>query len=264
MANQQSSKRPEPGDGPFNDPALAVDAQPPAIFVGPVNSIVAVRTDERDAPSGQLLTQRIAVVAAVADQAVRFAVPGRYARGERLLDERDLGRRGRGEAYSQRKTLTLHQYHALCTFPPLGGTDVRAPFFAEAKVPSMNAVSHASRPRASSSVRNARQMRSHVPSSSQRLSRRQHVAGLGYSVGRSHHRAPVFSTQRMPSITARLPIHGRPPRRLRGSRGRSGSILAHCASVTRTLRLATSATSGQCGTAAREKVQVLIASVRRL
>jgi hypothetical protein len=131
-------------------------------------------------------------------------------------------------------------------------------------VPSMNAVSHARRPRASSSVRNARQMRSHVPSSSQRFSRRQHVAGLGYSLGRSHHRAPVFSTQRMPSITARLPIQGRPPRRLRGSRGRSGSILAHCASVTRTLRLATSATSGPCGTAPCEKVQVLIDSVTRL
>jgi len=68
-------------------------------------------------------------------------------------------------------------------------------------------------------------MRSHVPSSSQRFNRRQHVAGLGYSLGRSHHRAPVFSTQRMPSITARLPIQGRPPRRLRGSRGRSGWIL---------------------------------------
>ena len=189
---------------------------------------------------------------------------GCYARGERLVDERDLGRRGRGEAYSQRKTLTLHQYHALCTFPALGRSDVRAPFFAEAKVPSMNAVSHWSRPRASSSVRNARQMRSHVPSSSQRLSRRQHVAGLGYSLGRSHHRAPVFSTHRMPSITARLPIQGRPPRRLRGSRGRCGSILAHCASVTRTLRLATSATSGSCGTATIEKVQVLIASVTRL
>jgi hypothetical protein len=128
----------------------------------------------------------------------------------------------------------------------------------------MNAVSHCNRPRASSSAMNERQIRSHVPSSSQRFNRRQHVDGLGYSAGRSHHRAPVFNTQRMPSMTARLPIQGRPPCRVRGSRGRSGSILAHCASVTRTLRLATSATSGQCGTATREKVQGLCASVRRL
>jgi hypothetical protein len=36
-----------------------------------------------------------------------------------------------------------------------------------------------------------------VPSSSQRFSRRQQGDGLGYSAGRSRHRAPVFSTQRM-------------------------------------------------------------------
>jgi hypothetical protein len=128
----------------------------------------------------------------------------------------------------------------------------------------MNAVSHCSRPRASSSAMNARHIRSHVPSSSQRLSRRQHVDGLGYSAGRSHHRAPVFSTQRMPSMTARLPIQGRPPRRVRGSRGSSGSIVAHCASVKRTPRLAMSVLSGHCGTAMREEVQVFSASVRRL
>jgi hypothetical protein len=123
----------------------------------------------------------------------------------------------------------------------------------------MNAVSHCNRPRSSNSAMNARQRRSHVPSSSQRFNRRQHVDGLGYSAGRSHHRAPVLSTQRMPLMTARLPIQGRPPCPPRGICGRSGSILAHCASVTRTLRLATSATSGQCGTAAREKVQALSA-----
>lgn len=186
----------------------------------------------------------------------------RYPRGERLVDERDVGRRGRGEAYSQRKTLTLHQYHALCTFPALGGSDVRAPFFADAKVPSMNAVSHAAAP-AHRAPPGTRQTRSQVPSSSQRFSRRQHVAGLGYSLGRSRHRAPVFSTHKMPSMTARLPTQGRPPRRLRASRGRCGSILAHCASVTRTPRLAMSATSGRCGTAAREKVQVLINCLRQ-
>lgn len=255
MANQQPPIGAEPGDRPFDNPALAVDAQPPTIFVRAMHPVLTVRTDERDAARGESLSQGVAVIAAVPDQSMRRPMVRRYACGERLVDERDLGRRGRGETYSQRKTLTLHQYHALCTFPALGRSDLRAPFFAEAKVPSMIAVSHARRPRESSSVRNARQMRSQVPSASQRFSRRQHVAGLGYSLGKSHHRAPAFSTQRMPSITARLPIQGRPPRRLRGKRGRSGSILAHCASVTRTLRLATSATSDPCGTATSGKVQ---------
>ena len=93
---------------------------------------------------------------------------------------------------------------------------------------------------------NARQRRSQVPSSSQRFSRRQHVDGLGYSAGRSHQRAPVFRIHRIPSITARGSAQGRPPRAVRGIRGSSGSIWRHCASVRWTLRLATSATSGQC------------------
>jgi hypothetical protein len=119
----------------------------------------------------------------------------------------------------------------------------------------MNAVSHCNRPRSSSSAMIARQIRSHVLSSSQRFSRRQHVDGLGYSAGKSRQRAPVFSTQRMPSMTPRWLAQGRPPRWDRGIGGRSGSILAHCASVKRTLRLATSATSGQCGTKSAIKVQ---------
>jgi hypothetical protein len=117
----------------------------------------------------------------------------------------------------------------------------------------MNAVSHARRPRASSCAIKVRQRRSQVPSSNQRRKRRQHVAGLGYSAGRSRQRAPVFSTHKIPSTTARLSAHGRPPRVVRGKRGSSGSILAHCASVNRTPRLATSATSGQFVNAAEKK-----------
>jgi len=58
-------------------------------------------------------------------------------------------------------------------------------------------------------------------------------------------------------MTARLLMRGRPPLRERRGRGSCGSMRAHCASVTRTLGLATS-TSGQGSTAAREKVQELI------
>ncbi len=121
----------------------------------------------------------------------------------------------------------------------------------------MNAVSHCNRPRASSCAMIARQIRSHVPSSSQRFNRRQHVDGLGYSAGRSRHRAPVFSTQRMPSTTARWLAQGRPPRGERGGRGRSGSMWAHCASVNRTPRLATCTTSGQGSTKSTREVQAL-------
>jgi hypothetical protein len=264
MTCQQAAEGPQPGDRPFNDPALVIDAQPPVVFEGPVHSAFAIRTDQPNAAGEQPGAQRVAVIPAIADQPPRQPTPGRQPRGERLVNETRLGRRGRGEAYSQRKTRTLHQYHALCALPAPGKPDIGAPFFAAAKVPSMNAVSHSSRPRASSSVRNARQMRSQVPSSSHRFNRRQHVAGLGYSLGRSRHRAPVFSTQRMPSITARWPTHGRPPRPVRGRRGRCGSILAHCASLTWTPRLAIGSLSDESRTEIRVEVQVVTASFGRL
>ncbi len=127
----------------------------------------------------------------------------------------------------------------------------------------MNVVSHCNRPRSSNSAMNARQMRSQMPSSSQRFKRRRHVNGLGYSVGTSAHRASAFSTQRIRSTTARLPIDGRPPRAAcAGDVGATVRSWRSCASVKRALRLATSATSGQCSTAVRETVQALPAPVR--
>jgi hypothetical protein len=58
----------------------------------------------------------------------------------------------------------------------------------------MKTSSQSTRPCASSCPRNARQTRSHTPCVSHCCSRRQHVDGLGYSDGRSRHRAPVFKT----------------------------------------------------------------------
>ena len=106
-------------------------------------------------------------------------------------------------------------------------------------------------------------MRSHVPSSCQRLSRRQHVEGLGYSAGRSRQRAPDFNTHRMPSSTARLSIYRRPPLRLRGNFGNNGSKRFHFASDRRIPFLAIG-TSGQCGTAFRGQVQVWKLQINRL
>ncbi len=127
------------------------------------------------------------------------------------VDERDFRRAGRGDMYSQRNTLAVDHHHPLRTLAPLGLADVGAPFFAEANEPSMNVFSQRSRPRASSWPRKARHIRSQVPSSSHCRRRRQHVDPLGYPSGRSRQRAPVLSTQRMPSTTSRWLTRGRPP-----------------------------------------------------
>src|SRR4029434_9987585 len=133
MSHQQSAKGAEPSNRPLNDPAVAIDPQPAPILVRTMNAILPVGTDQGDAAGRQAFAERVAVVGAVADQAMGRTPAGRYPRGERLVDERDLSRRGRGEAYSQRNTLTLHQYHALCTFPPAWSGRCRSPLFRRGK-----------------------------------------------------------------------------------------------------------------------------------
>ena len=228
----------QPCEETFDLPASPIAAQGPPILSGRLHAIRAVGADELDAPLRQLTPQRVAVVAAVSDQPRGFLTraprplawdgDGR----ERLVNERDFRRGGRDQGASQRKTRAVCHHHPLRAFPPLGRADGEPPFFAGAKLPSMNASLQFSRLRPSSSARKARQSFSHVPSSSQRRRRRQQVAGLGYSVGSAFQWAPVRSTQRMPSKQARSSRQGRPRLSLRrGSAGRWGAIFAHWASV---------------------------------
>jgi hypothetical protein len=53
-----------------------------------------------------------------------------------LLARRNFTGGGTFQPNSQRKTLTVDQYHPLCPLAPLGFTDREAPFFAGAKLPS--------------------------------------------------------------------------------------------------------------------------------
>ena len=113
MANQQATIGAEPRDGAFNDPTMAIRPQPAVVFVETVDVVGAVRTGEHNAPAGELLAERVAVVAAIADQVLGVPAVRRYTGCERGVDERDFRRRRRGNGDSQRNTLTLDQYHAL-------------------------------------------------------------------------------------------------------------------------------------------------------
>jgi hypothetical protein len=265
VSDAQPAKTCQPGEGAFDDPAVPITPQEPTIFIRPIHAHRAIRADERDPARRQPAAQSIAVVPALRTQSLRFAA-GRPAAGpghrdgvQRRIDERRLAGSGRGDANSQRYTRAVDHHHALRALAAARVADGRAPFFAGTKVASMNACSHGNRPRASRWLRNARHSRIQIPSASQSRSRRQQVLPLGYPSGRSRHRAPVRSTHRIPSTTSRCPTRGRPPVGDRGLRGRCGAIFAHCASVSRTLRLATS-TSGQRSTAASRQVQVLFTS----
>src|SRR5579884_3482797 len=102
-------------------------------------------------------------------------------------------RPGGSHLASQRNTLAVRHHHPLCAFTFAGFADREVSFFAGAKLAARKLSLQSSRPRWSSSLRKARQMRNHTSRSSHRRSRRQQVLAEGYSLGRSRQRAPVFS-----------------------------------------------------------------------
>jgi hypothetical protein len=139
---------------------------------------------------------------------------------------------------SQRNTFAVDHHHPLRSLAAFGLSDAFAPFFAGAKLPSMNASLQSSWAFSSSSARNARHASSHMSCSSQLLSRRQQVDGLGYTFGRSAQGAPVRSTHRIPSKTFLLSAQGLPPRLVFLGFGSNASIFSHWASVSFHLSLA--------------------------
>src|SRR5271165_4291486 len=152
--------------------------------------------------------------------------------GERGFRKRNFCRRGTFQPNSQRKTLTVDQYHPLRALAALGFTDCAAPFFAGAKLPSKKVSSHCSRPSSSNPPSNVRQASSQTPCSCHCCNRRQQVEGEGNTSGRKRQAAPVCRIHKMPSKHARLEAHGRPRlsrRRLGG--GSMGSTSFHCSSV---------------------------------
>ncbi len=237
MANQQSTELTEPCVCPLHDPAAKITPQFASIFEAPQLAILPVRHDQLDAPFPKSLTQRVGVVCPVCDHALGLLPrPSFWARhadfSERGLRKCSFSRRGTFEPNSQRKTLTVDQYHPLRSLATLGFTDGCAPFFAGAKLPSKKVSSHLSNPSPSNAPSRVRHASSQTPSSSHCFSRRQQVDGEGNSSGRKRHAAPVCRIQRMPSKQARFDAHGRPRRSRRSlGWGSNGSISSHCSSV---------------------------------
>ena len=242
MAHQQSAELAEPGVGSFDDPTPLVAPKFSAILKPSLLAIVPVGRDQLDATLLQSLAQRVRIIGGVGNYPFRLLSGTAFgSRNRDLLErgfrKRNFVRRGTFQPNSQRKTLTVDQYHPLRPLAPLGFSDGKAPFFAGAKLPSRKVSSHFSRPSSSSAPSRVRHAFSQTPSSSHCLSRRQQVEGEGNSSGKNRHAAPVCRIHSMPSKHARLDAQGRPPlsrRRLGG--GSMGSTSSHCSSVNRFCR----------------------------
>ncbi len=238
IADHQSAEVTQPSEGALYDPSSLIAAQRSTVLRRRFAAILPMRDDQLDAACRQLLAQGVAIVAPVGDQAAGLlpgttaAMPVPYAdRRERCRDELDL-RRGRSvKVVSQRNTRAVDHHHPLRALAPLGFADSAAPFFAGAKLPSINDSLHFICWPSFSSPRKARQIVSQIPCSSQSRSLRQQVEGDGNSSGKSCQRAPLRSIHKMPSNTLRSGAGGRPPFGRGGRLGSKGRIFSHWASV---------------------------------
>ncbi len=168
-----------------------------------------MRADQIESLFCNLIAERIAVVSLVGDQ--------RYGASFRMYDllqsfrcQSHFGRRRRVDGTCQRYALAIRHHHPLCTLSTLGFSDVGAPFFAGAKLPSMNNSSQFMRPFSSSSSMKActfRQTRRHLPipkaDASMCSERETNRASPSTSTDRNTHR--------IPSKQARSSARGRPP-----------------------------------------------------
>jgi hypothetical protein len=236
IAHHQASKIAEPCKRALHLPALSISSELSAILRLIVFPVSSVWNDHIYFQMLKALSKRITVISLIGNKPLRSLFRSASARTRNVNRVKSLfgklyfrwGRRGKDA--SQRNTLAVDHHHPLCSFALFGFSDAGAPLFAGAKLPSMKASSQSSRPSASSMDKNFRHTSSQTPWSSQRRSRLQHVAGLGYRSGKSCHLAPVRSTHNMPSSTCRLSIVGRPPFGLALGLGSSGSNSFHCSS----------------------------------
>jgi hypothetical protein len=237
VTNCQAAEKAEPCVGSFDYPAPPIATQLPSVRIRSVLLISPVRCNQLHSQPLQSSSEGIAVICLIGDHPRRtLARPSPWSRNLDLV-ERGFCQRSfvfgcSFQENSERNTLAINHNHPLGTLAPLGFSHGQAPFFAGAKLPSINVSSHCSSPRRSKSPSRVRQICSKAPCSSHCCKRRQQVTPLGYVLGTSRQDAPLRNTHRMPSKQARLLAQGRPrPSRRRLSFGKSGSNFFHCWSV---------------------------------
>jgi len=119
IAHRPSAEVVEPSEGALHDPPSPIATQRPTVLRRRFAPILPMRRDQLDAAPGQFVSQRVAIVTPVGDQAAQL-LPGTtsamttpYAdRRERRLDELDLRRGSRVKVVPRGRpapsTTTIH------------------------------------------------------------------------------------------------------------------------------------------------------------
>jgi hypothetical protein len=125
----EASEVVEPGEEAFDLPSPLGPAERPAVLGA--RAAAPMGRDHLDAVLGQeLRVERVAVVAAIADEARREV--GEKPRVEGGGDEVAFIWRSAGHVHGDRKTMTVADRHDLGAFAAARWTDRSAPFFAPA------------------------------------------------------------------------------------------------------------------------------------
>jgi len=128
MTNQQAAKLSEPCIGSLYNPSAFVAAEFAAIFRAPSLVVLSIRRNQVDAALLEPFAQRVGVVAAVGYDARRLlpraaSWPGDVDFGDRGFRKLNFTRGATFQPNSQRKTLTVDQYHSLRALSALGFAD---------------------------------------------------------------------------------------------------------------------------------------------
>ncbi len=188
-----------------------------------------VRRNQLNSKFFQLLVQRVGIIRFVTDHLFRSLIGEALA--DRSFDKFDLVWRSRSRVNGERKTKAVCHCHELRTFAPLGFSDCKAPFLAEAKVPSMKVSDKSSLPRVRKSSAKVSNTRLNRPSLTHSWKRRWQVWYGGNLSGKSHHLAPQRRIQSTPFITSRSSRRGRPRVATTGGLSNNASIKDHCSAV---------------------------------
>ena len=118
VADQYAAELSQPGVGSFDLPTSFVAAQFAPIFITPEFIVIAIGRDQLNASLFQPFPQRVRVVGPVGDHSLRVLPRSAFRSRdadffERGFRKRSFSRRGTFKPNSQRKTLTVDQYHPL-------------------------------------------------------------------------------------------------------------------------------------------------------
>jgi len=237
VSNNQSPEVLKPGKQAFNFPPAPITSQLSTILGRRLFAPATMWRNHFNATSlEKLLIKAIAIIGFIANKLVR-SIPSKTAVYS-CLDKLYFMGRSAFNVSGDRKTSSVCDCHDLGAFAALCLADSKTPFFAGAKLPSMNASRMSILPRSFRSSTSSLAIRLKTPCRTHCWNRRWHVWYGGYRCGRSFHGAPVRRIHRIAFITWRGSRALRPLGSLAGVKDIiMGSIRFHCSFVSSILIL---------------------------